>query len=275
MRVAYVQTEPIIGKTRENLDRAIDLVEKVREADLVVLPELFHSGYNFESNEEAESLSCEIPGGDACQAIQFAARKWELHIVAGILERDENNLYNSTVLVDPAEVILRYRKIHLFDREKEFFKAGDEPPGLADIGPFKRGNVTSPKVKTGMLICFDWIFPGVWNYLARDGAHLICHPSNLVMEGKAERGLPVRAMENKVFIICANRVGVERGLRFVGASQIIDPTGAVLSKAPADREYFDMVEIDPLIAEDKFVTGRNHIFDDARWDLYPPLQKEE
>jgi predicted amidohydrolase len=128
-----------------------------------------------------------------------------------------------------------------------------------------------------MLICFDWVFPGVWNYLARLGAQIICHPANLVLEGKCEKGTIVRAMENRVFIISADRVGEERGLRFVGGSQIVDPEGNVISKAPAEGEYLDMVKIDPEMALDKYITPRNHVIDDAQWALYPPPgeQKEQ
>lgn len=265
MHVAYIQTEPVIGQTKRNLDRAVDLIEKVKDADLVVLPELFHSGYKFESREEAESLSCEIPGGDVVQALLYAARKWEMHICAGLLEREGKILYNSAVLVNPAEVVLVYRKIHLFNTEKDLFKEGDQPPEIADIGT----------AKVGMLICFDWTKPGIWNYLARKGAQIICHPANLVLEGKCDRGIPVRAMENRIFIITADRAGEERGLRFVGGSQIVDPDGNVLSKAPVEGEHFDIVKIDPDAALDKYITPRNHLFDDARWELYPPVEEKE
>ncbi len=265
MRVAYVQTEPVIGRTKHNIDRAVDLIEKVREADLVVLPELFHSGYKFESKPEAESLACEIPSGDAVQALLATARKFETHIAAGILEQERGELYNSAVLVSPAEVILTYRKIHLFDTEKDLFKPGDKPPGTAKVG----------KANVGMLICFDWIFPGVWNFLARSGAQVICHPANLVLEGKCEKGTIVRAMENRLFIITADRAGDERGLHFVGGSQVVDPDGRLLSKAPEKGEYFDMVKIDADFADWKFITPRNHVLDDARWELYPPPEGEE
>lgn len=260
MRIAYIQTEPLIGLTKENLDRAIDLIERVKDADLVVLPELFHSGYKFESRDEAEFLSCEIPGGDPVQALLYAARKWEMHIAAGILERDGSTLYNSAVLVGPDDVILKYRKIHLFNTEKDIFKPGDDAPKVAAING----------VKVAMLICFDWIFPGVWNYLARQGAQIICHPANLVLPGKCERGVIARAMENRIFVITSDRVGEERGLEFVGASQIVDPGGNILSKAPEKGEYSDMVNINPELALDKWVTPRNHVLDDARWELYPP-----
>jgi predicted amidohydrolase len=273
LRVAYIQTEPLIGQTKRNLDRAVDLIEKVHEADLIVLPELYHSGYRFESRAEAEALSCEIPGGDAIQALLYAARKSETYIAAGILERDGDALYNSAVLVNPSDVVLVYRKIHLFNDEKDLYKPGNEPPGTADIPPARGRKGSAAEV--GMLICFDWVFPGAWSYLARHGAQIICHPANLVLEGKCEKGIVARAMENRVFIITADRVGEERGMRFVGGSQVVDPDGNVLSKAPVEGEYFDMVKIDPEAALDKYITPRNHVIDDARWELYPLAEKED
>ncbi len=265
MRIAYVQTEPRIGQTKENLDRAIDMIERVKDADLVVLPELFHSGYKFESRDEAESLSCEIPAGDPVQALLYAARKWDMHIAAGVLERQGSLLFNSAVLVNSDDVVLKYRKIHLFNTEKEIFKPGDKPPKVADVNG----------AKVGLLICFDWIFPGVWHYLAREGAQIICHPANLVLPGKCERGVIVRAMENRIFVITSDRVGEERGLEFIGTSQIVDPGGDVLSKAPEKGEYADMVTINPELALDKWITTRNHVIDDARWELYPPPEEDE
>ena len=211
-------------------------------------------------------------GSGRVEDVVDAARKWEMHICAGVLERDGKVLYNTSLLVNPVEVVLKYRKIHLFLDEKDIFKAGDKPP---EVAKFEPATGKGKGACVGMLICFDWTKPGAWNYLARKGAEIICHPANLVLEGKCEKGIPVRAMENRVFIITSDRVGVERGLEFVGGSQIVDPDGNILSKAPAKGEHFDIVTINPELARNKYITPRNHVFDDARWELYPPVDEEE
>ena len=115
-----------------------------------------------------------------------------------------------------------------------------------------------------LLVCFDWQFPEVWRILALQGADVICHPSNLVLPGLAQRAVPIHALTNRVYTVTANRVGVEGDLRFTGLSTIAGPRGDVLCQASPTEEEVGLVEVDLTLARDKAVTPRNHIFADRR-----------
>ena len=117
-------------------------------------------------------------------------------------------------------MIGKYRKVHLFMNEWDIFEKGNLGFPVFDFGI----------CKIGMLICFDWIFPEVWRILALKGADIICHPSNLVLP-YAQQAVPVHGMINRTFNITANRIGIERGIKFTGESIISDPEGKIIKKA--------------------------------------------
>jgi predicted amidohydrolase len=134
-----------------------------------------------------------------------------------------------------------------------------------DVGPYR----------VGMLVCFDWLFPEVWRILALKGADVICHPSNLVLPGLAQRAVPIHALTNRLYVVTANRIGTEGNLLFTGMSTIANPKGEVLLQAsPTDTEV-GLVEADPEMARDKEITARNHIFADRRPEEYAFLLGKE
>lgn len=183
-----------------------------------------------------------------------------MFIVAGTAEKDEKgNLYNSAVLVGPVGwgYIGKYRKIHLFNREKLFFRPGNLGFHVFNIGI----------AKVGVMICFDWFFPESARTLALKGADVIAHPSNLVMP-YAPRAMPIRALENRVYTITANRIGEEFGLRFIGKSTIASPRAEVLAMGSEDKEEVGVVEIDLSLARDKRINEMNDIFKDRRPQYY-------
>ncbi len=261
MRVGYVQMQPLFGRPEDNLARARELMAG-KEADLWVLPELFSSGYLFTSRREAEELSQPIPDGEVVTGLVKYARETGSYVAAGLPERAPGGPYNSAVLVGPEGLVSLYRKAHLFYREKGWFSPGDTPFQVVEM----RG------ARVGLLICFDHLFPEAARTLALKGAEIIAHPANLVLPGAAQLTMRVRALENRVFTVTANRIGSEtRGgmaLTFTGRSQIVSPAGEVLASSPPDTEEAVVVEIDPATARDKHITELNHLWRDRRTDLY-------
>lgn len=256
MKVGFLQTFPRFGEKSENTARAIFTIGG-SDIDLIVLPELFNTGYQFVSREEALSLSERIPDGQTTQSLIDLAQGKNLYIVAGIAERDNGRCYNSSVLVGPNGFVARYRKLHLFYHEKLWFTPGDAEPEVYDIG----------HAKIGMMLCFDWFFPEVARCLALKGADIICHPANLVLP-YCPQAMITRCIENRIFAITANRVGSEKrseeSLTFIGTSQVLGTKGEVLYRASSDREESIVVEIDPVNARNKQITSVNHIFEDRR-----------
>ncbi|MCF6159077.1 MAG: acyltransferase [wastewater metagenome] len=256
MNVGFFQTNPVFGKKTDNIQNAITEIRGLN-ADLVILPELFNTGYQFVSKEEAFSLAEQVPEGQTTQALIRLAEEKQVHIVAGLVEREGEYCYNSAVLVGPDGYIGCYRKLHLFSDEKLWFEPGNTGLKVYDIG----------QARIGIMVCFDWFFPEVARSLALKGADIICHPANLILP-YCPHAMITRCIENRVFAITANRTGVERRskdtLAFIGTSQIVGTKGEILYRASADQEESMVIEIDPNVACDKYITPVNHLFNDRR-----------
>lgn len=261
MRVAYLQTSPSFGEVASNVEKALKRIAGL-DADLIVLPELFSTGYQFRSRKELLDLAEGVPGGFAVKRLIDAAKSKGACIVAGLAEREGKRAYNSAVLVGPRGHIGTYRKAHLFGDEKKIFTKGDTPFAVYRAG----------KARVGMMVCFDWLFPEAARTLALLGADIICHPSNLVLPYCPE-AMITRSIENRVFTITANRVGVEeriegKSLRFIGSSQVTSPVGEVLARAGGRKEAAGVVDIEPFEARRKRITPVNDVFRDRRKDLF-------
>lgn len=258
-RVGYLQLRPALGRVADNLDRIDGLLDGV-SADLVVAPELCTTGYALPDRAAFLAVAEPIPG-PTCERLAALATRIGGLLVAGLAERDGDRLFNSAVLVGPSGVIATNRKSHLFWNEKAIFDPGDTGFTVHRAGG----------IAIGIMICFDWAFPEAAGTLARRGAQLIAHPSNLVLP-LARRAMPVRCLENRVFAITANRWGEEAGpdgpLRFRGESMILSPRGEELAVGPAEDDQVQIVAIDPGEADDKHLTPTNHVFDDRRPELY-------
>lgn len=265
MKIAFVQMHCRFGCPEINRTRLQQLLATC-QADLFVVPELFHSGYLFTSHEELQSLAEGIPDGETVQFLIRLARDNGIYLVAGIAENANGRFYNASVLVGPKGYLDTYRKVHLFGEEKVWFQPGNLPFRVHDLG----------MAKIGMMICYDWIFPEAARALALQGAEIICHPSNLVLP-YCQMAMPIRALENRVFTITANRIGADqrgsRTLAFTGQSLICSPAGQVLAQAAPDLEQAHCVEIAPEWAQDKHLTRDNELWQDRRPEYYQLLSR--
>ena len=208
-----------LGDNAGNVARMIEYLDdpQVTSAKLVVFPECAVSGYCFDSRDEAWPHAETIPG-PAVDALLAAAKARGKHLVFGMLERNGDKLHNSCVLLGPEGIVGVYRKIHLpFLGIDRFVDAGTEPLRVYDLGT----------MRVGMHICYDGSFPEVVRVLALLGADLIVLPTNWPpgADTFAEYLPNARAIENHVYYMAINRVGVERGFEFIGTSKFCLPTG--------------------------------------------------
>lgn len=229
--LAVIQFRPEIGALAHNM--AV-MEQKIRAAHaegaaLVVLPELADSGYVFETAEELAGLGGAIPGGLSATLLCELAVELGLHIVSGLAEAAEGAFYNSAMLCGPEGFIGTYRKLHLWNRETQFFRPGDLGLPVFDTA---LGRI-------GMAICYDGWFPETFRMLVDKGAEIVCVPSNWVPmpdQDPAFEAMPnvlhrAAAHSNGIYIACADRVGIERGQVFIGQSLIVGPNGASLAGA--------------------------------------------
>jgi predicted amidohydrolase len=260
MIIALYQNKPIFGEIDLNVKRVIAAVQN-KQFDILVLPELFASGYQFKSRHEAFSMSDSAGTGFTFDRLKELACRKDALIIYGFPEKNGDKLYNSALAVLPDDSHFIYQKTHLFDTEKNIFDPGET--GFF-VFPFKNARI-------GIMICFDWRFPEAARKLALLGAQIICHPSNLVLPHCPD-AMITRALENNLFTITADRIGEEnrldRPIKFIGRSRIVAPDGRVLAELGEADENFLAVEITPELADNKKVTANNDLFQDRRPDYY-------
>jgi predicted amidohydrolase len=269
-QVAAVQMDIRLGDKERNLERMAAFAGDAARAGarLVVFPECSLSGYCFESREEALEVAEPLPG-PATGKMAELCRALGIHAVFGLVEGTGGRVYNSLALVGPGGFLAAYRKTHLPHLGLDHFSHPGEGPLEAHATPLCR---------LGMSICYDGAFPESARCLALAGADLIVLPTNWPpgAEEMALYGINTRALENAVYYLSANRVGEERGFRFIGLSRIADPNGRTLAAADGGSEAVLQAVIDPARARKKRidrVPGKHWIdrLADRRPDLYGPL----
>jgi N-carbamoylputrescine amidase len=273
LRVACLQIEPHVGEKERNVARGLELIERAAQAGarLVVLPELCNSGYVFETRDEAFLLAEAVPHGPTTETWSAAASRHGMVIVAGIAERDGDNLYNAAVVVGPRGYIGTYRKNHLWGAENLFFE-----PGNLGMPVFRIG-----AGRIACAICYDIWFPETFRLAALQGADLLCVATNWVPMPEQPGNLPVMANilamggahSNSMFVAAADRVGTERGQPFLGNSIIVSHTGWPLA-GPASFEREEMIVADLNLSDarrKRTLNDFNQLLRDRRTDVYDEM----
>jgi len=236
-------------------------------AQVVVLPELATSGYMFESVAEVRSTAL---GADSALFADWAAlaARGSAVVIGGFCELGPTGeVFNSAAVVDRTGVRAVYRKLHLWDNEKQFFTPGSSAPPIVDT---EYGRI-------GVVICYDLEFPELTRSLALAGADLLAVPTNwpLVYRPEGERPPEVQiaiaaARVNRMAIACCDRTGTERGQQWTGGTTVIDENGWVVAGAgDADAAT---AELDLTAGRNKASTDRAHAFRDRRPEFYRSLQ---
>ena len=250
-RVAGIQTHVEFSDTRANLAKMIAWMnhEAVAGCHLIVFPECMLPGYCFDSLEEAWPHAETIPGpatnriAEECQRLTTQYQK--TFVAFGMLERaGDGILHNSCALVGPDGLVGVYRKVHLpYLGVDRFVARGPDPFQVHEIDG----------MKIGMHICYDGSFPEASRAMALDGADLLILPTNWPPGADTfAKYLPnARALENNVYFLAVNRVGVERGFRFIGQSRLCDTNGNSMVDGPEEGESILVAEIDLLRARNK------------------------
>jgi predicted amidohydrolase len=251
IKVACVNFMAVLGDKDANLEKMTAYIKELsgQGADMVVFPEMSVSGYEV----DAHSLAELIPG-PATERLEQAARENGIYVIAGMPERDKTNaesVYNTAVIFGPEGMLGSYRKMHPFGPELEWAKPGEELPiWETNFGPI------------GIAICFDhYVFPEAPRAYAVKGCRLLINPSAAGhFEGITDvpeavmTQLKARVIENMVFMVSANTVGVQNPTDFFGQSVILGPKpGSVAYQvyagpASEKEEEVIMAELDLSLA---------------------------
>lgn len=239
LQVAYGDDESDVDR----IDRVAELVAAQREADLVVLPELWAPGYFHFSTWKERS---ETEKGRTVAVMAEAARAANAIVhIGSILEREHDRsastsrgsrgLWNTSVLLAPdGSVLGRYRKIHPFG-------FGEGEPTLIDAGSeiaAIRTDAVDSSTVFGLATCYDLRFPELFRELSSAGATVFLVPAAWPAARREHWQIlgRARAIENQAFMVQVNTGGTHGGVDISGHSQIISPRGEVLARAGADEE---------------------------------------
>ena len=271
----------------DNVARAIRGVREAaaKGASVVCLPELFRSRYFCQSEDAQHFALAEPVPGPTTDRLVALAKELSIGIVASLFERRAAGLFHNTaVVIDPrAGVLGKYRKMHIPDDpryyEKYYFAPGDLGFRVFD----------TQQARIGVLVCWDQWYPEAARLTALLGADVLVYPTAIGWhpEERAERGAAqhdawetaqrAHAIANGCYVIAVNRTGFEPdpsgsgGIEFWGQSFVAGPDGAVIARAPADRESVLIVSIDGARIEEQRVGWP--FLRDRRIDAYGDIGK--
>lgn len=241
-KIAVVQVDVVFADKQANLTKVLDRTRAAAQngAKIIIFPECVLTGYCFNSLEEAMPLAEPVPGPSTA-AISRLALELDCTVIAGLIERDGTNIFNSAAMTGPDRTLKSFRKIHLpFLGLDRFTMPGDRPFAVH----------STPHGKVGINICFDASFPESARVLKLDGAQLLAIPTNWpIGSDSCQHVTNVRALENHMVVAAADRVGEERGFRFAGRSQIADVTGKLLAEANETDETILYAQVDLAAAD--------------------------
>ncbi|NWC94788.1 MULTISPECIES: carbon-nitrogen hydrolase family protein [unclassified Pseudomonas] len=263
MRVALYQCPPLPLDVAGNLKRLHQLAQEANDADLLVLPEMFLTGYNI--GVEAVGALAEAQDGPSAQSIAALAKNSGVAILYGYPERGaDGQIYNAVQLIDAnGQRLCNYRKTHLFgDLDHSMFSPGDDEFPLVELNGWK----------LGFLICYDLEFPENTRRLALAGAELILVPTaNMVpFDFVADVTVRARAFENQCYVAYANYCGQEGQIQYCGQSSIAAPDGQRIAQAGLD-EALIVGTLDRQLMVDSRAANRYLL--DRRPELYGALHK--
>jgi predicted amidohydrolase len=222
LRIAVAQLALAESAVAANWRAARAALERAgaAEADLVVLPEMWLTGYAY---RRLDDLAARTP--ESLERVGALAKKYGFFVLGSWAERDDDgHLYNTACLIGPdARVRARYRKVHLFGPMKEdrYFVRGR----AVTVVDLEIGRV-------GIALCYDLRFPELARKMALAGAELLLYPAQWpqVRLGHFHTLLAARAIENQVFAAGVNRAERNPAVVFGGGSTVIGPRGEVLAQ---------------------------------------------
>ncbi len=224
LNIVLAQLNPRLRRTNDNVETMVQTIEERPEADLVLFPELFMSGYTTVGVEE---LAVD-PGGPEVGRIAQVAKDNSTAVVFGAPERFGGGLANSAIYIDRSGTVAGiYRKAYLFGSEREAFLPGDELL-VVDLGGSK----------AGLMICFDVEFPEVARALAQAGADLLLTISANMEPFERDHHVfaTSRALENGLPHAYVNLIGRGEEFTFVGGTMAVSADGDILTQTSSAQE---------------------------------------
>ena len=241
MKITIAQFKSHLGEVDKNFEIAESFIKNARNSDIVILPELWSTGYLPTPLEKFADKNAER----TADFISKLSKKLDINIVAGSVAAEVNGKFYNRCLVSnrAGEIAATYDKTHLFTfaGEEKIFTAGD-----------KIVTVELDGVKCGLAICYDLRFPEFIRKIALQGVEILFIPAAWSLLRLMPRRVltMARAIENQFFVVFANSLGF---------SEIINPLGNVIGKTGINEQNFSL-QID-LKTGKKFIETMNLLAD--------------
>jgi len=275
--VAAVQNT-VSKNQKDNLIKTIKLVEQAAKkgAQIICLQELYKTIYFPQyKNSKKDDFTETIPG-ESTKIFSEIAKKYKVVIIVPIFEKDKSGKYhNSAVVINiDGKLLSTYRKIHIpqdpLFYEKNYFKEGDTGYKIykTQYGTF------------AVLICYDQWFPEAARSVKLSGADIIFYPTAIgnIVNVKENEGdwheawetiMRGHAIANSLYVVAANRIGIEDKLKFWGQSFICDPFGKIIKKASKDKDEIVLSKLN--LTENKKIAEEWGFMRNRRTDTYKGL----
>ncbi len=257
--VSLIQMDVRVGQPDRNFAAMEALlnhsVNALNKPDVVVCPEMWNTGYSLERIQEL----ADVNGYRTKQLLSGFCRKHQVHVVGSISEKIGAEVRNTAYHFDrDGRLRGAYSKIHLFGLM-------DEDKYLIEGNRAETSGLDGHRI--GMAICYDIRFPELPRKLALSGAKVLFVPAEWPKPrlNHWRTLLTARAIENQMFVIACNRVGVSGTTEFFGHSMVIDPWGNVLAEG-GEQEQIVTALID--LSEVEKVRRTIPVFADRRPELY-------
>ncbi len=280
IRVAAAQCA-ITADLDANLATCLRVLDKAGECgpDLIVLPEFANHLSWYDGPEHCYEVSLDLDS-DWLAAIGDKARELGAYVVIGAtLRRENNTVSGSNILFDrDGKVLLVADKQVLIGHENDFLTPAQQvaPIVNTDIG------------RLGLYMCMDGVINETPRSLGLRGAQILCNSLNSFAPDEGNLHIPVRAPENRVFVVAANKVGLlvpeeqaaavsaatnipVDNLAGAGESQVVAPDGTVLAMAKTRDEEVVFADINPAQADVKLRPDGTDVFRSRRPELYGVL----
>lgn len=225
LNVVVAQSPAALNGPQERFNWLAQILKdgQLQGADILLLPELFLTGYNV-----GQKITdwAEPANGTYAQKIADLCVKHGIAIHYGFAETDGDKLFNAANCFGKDGTKLGSHRKLLLPPGFE----GDHFDGAAKCAVF-----TLNGFSIGTLICYDAEFPENFRHVAKMGVDLVLVPTALAVQWAvvAHKLIPTRAFENGVYVCYANQSGTENGLEYLGGSCIVGPVGADIERAGA------------------------------------------
>jgi predicted amidohydrolase len=214
MKIALVQISPVWENPKATILKIDSLIKSCETADVIIFPEMTLTGFSM----DAKKLSEDIDGVSTTYFINLS-REIKKHIVAGIIEREGEKVYNTAVHFNRDGLIsARYRKVHRFSmaNEDKYYNSSRQ--------------IVITKIDDmsfGLSVCYDLRFPELYRLYAKERVDGLINIANWPVQRIRHwnKLLAARAIENLSFMIGCNRTGNDPYYEYNGHSAVYSPMG--------------------------------------------------